>query len=50
MFIPRPRINNADLDSLTKDAPVVKFADARSIMCRIVASGGVSDGRETLDR
>lgn len=51
MLVPRARINNADLDALTKDAPVVKLADACGIMRRVVASSGsVSDRRETLDR
>lgn len=49
MLIPRSRVNNTDLDALAEDAPVVKFADARSIMCRIIASGSISDGREALD-
>lgn len=44
MLIPRARIYNTDLDALTKDAPVVKLADARGIMRRVIASGGgVSD-------
>lgn len=51
MLIPRPRINNADLDALAKDAPVVQLADARSVVRRVVAGGGggVSYGREALD-
>lgn len=51
MLIPRPRINNADLDALAKDSPVVKLADARSIVRCVIASGGsISDRGETLDR
>lgn len=50
MIIPRPRINNADLDTLTKDPPVVELADAGSIVRRIVASGGISDRLKTLNR
>lgn len=51
MLIPRARIYNSDLDALTKDAPVVKLANACGIMRRVIASrGGVSDRRETLDR
>lgn len=51
MIVPRPRINNADLDTLTKDAPVVKLTDTRGIVRRIVTSGGgISNGCQTLDR
>lgn len=51
MLIPRARIYNADLDALTKDAPVVKLANASGIVRRVIASGGgVSDRRETLHR
>lgn len=51
MLIPRARIDDSDLDTLSKDAPVVKLADARGIMRRIIAGRcGVSDRRETLDR
>lgn len=50
MLIPRPRINNADLDTLTKNAPVVQLADARGVVRRVVARGGcISDRREALD-
>lgn len=50
MIIPSPRINNADLDTLAKDAPVVKLADACGIVRRIVAGGGISNRLKTLNR
>lgn len=50
MLIPRARVNDSHLDALTKDTPVVKLADARGIMRRIIAGGGgVPDRGETLD-
>lgn len=50
MIIPRPRINNADLDTLAKDAPVVELADTRGIVrCIVGSSGSVPDRRQTLD-
>lgn len=50
MLIPRARVHDSHLDTLTKDTPVVKLADARGIMRRIIASGSsVPDRREALD-
>lgn len=50
MLIPRPRIHNANLDALAKDAPVVQLADARGVVrCVVSGGGGVPDGREPLD-
>lgn len=51
MLIPRARVHDSHLDALAKDTPVVKLADARGIMRRVIAGGGgVSDRGETLDR
>lgn len=49
MLIPCARVHDSHLDPLAEDAPVVKLADSRGIVRRIVAGGGVPDRRETLD-